>query len=474
MRENRSLSRFFRRNAAALLCAAGLFTLVYLVVFNFRLSKAPDELSDYNAHLLWAIGMSTGSLRRSFYNGTRRLWHVFFRLTFLLVPNAWKAAAIVTAAADTAAYLVLFHALTRALPERSPRWLLALLCLCPFTAEALMLPGGTFYWSERTGLLGGLNAWHNPTNIMVRPFALAVFFMTADIYSRRRCGQSARLPVPEGSFAFPWGFWHQFLVPVFTGGELVLYPVCLLCSMWAKPSFIQVFAPAIFLLLIIDMIRTKGKLLPFCIKLSLAYLPAALLLLRQFPTAFGGELGAFVGGLLDGVFDAGTDVADSAQTAAAVASAVAETDGAAARLAVYYAPEGISGLGQLLAHIYSDWKPIVLFCAFPLFLLFISPRQSLSDPAMRLGALCVLIGRAEEVLLHETGSRATDGNFKWGFMLACLLLWAAAMGQYALLLREKSRRGTLARVGGTALLAWHMAAGVGYIAALFHGANYLI
>ena len=78
------------------------------------------------------------------------------------------------------------------------------------------------------------------------------------------------------------------------------------------------------------------------------------------------------------------------------------------------------------------------------------------------------------MLLHETGARAYDGNFKWGFVLACLLLWTVAISQYAMLFREKTTRGKLALVGGMALLAWHMAAGVAYIAALFQGANYLI
>ncbi len=463
MKDKRSPSDFLRRNGVALLCTAGLFVLVYLVVFNFRLSKPPDTISDYNAHMLWALGASTQSLLSSFYDGSRRLWYVFVRLVFLVIPNGWKCAAIVTAVADAAAYFILFRFLDRSLPEKLPRWLLAPLGLCPFLAEALMLPGGTFYWNEHA-LLGALNAWHNPTNIMVRPFAVAVFYMTVNIYSRRRYGRNVRLPVPESGFAFSGGFRAEFRESVFTRSELVLYPLCLLCSLWSKPSFLQFFAPAIFLFLLVDVIRTRGKLLPFCVKLALAYLPVIFLLYRQFFSAFWSG------------FVTSEQVSQAAAAAAATATDAAADPILTAPTGVtfYYAREGISSLGQLLRHIYEDWKPIVLFCAFPLFLLFISPRQSFSDPSVRLGTLCVLIGRAEEVLLHETGARAYDGNFKWGFVLACLLLWTVAISQYAMLFREKTTRGKLALVGGMALLAWHMAAGVAYIAALFQGANYLI
>lgn len=451
MTNKRSLSAFLRRNGLAILCTAALTVLMYQVVFTFRLAMA-DKLSDYNAHMLWAVGMSPRELFTSFYDGSIRLWHSLVYLVSRLVPNTWRAAAIVTAAVTGVTYFLLFKIWDRLLPEKFPRWLLALLSASVFLVHQLTLPGGAFYWSP-TALQGSINPWHNPTHIMVRPFALAVFYMTVNIYDRRRYGQDHVLPDPEalgGRFAFTGGFWQQFRRPVFTRSELVLYPVCLLLSAYAKPSFLQFFGPALFLFLLIDVIRTKGMLLPFSIKMAVAYLPALLIVLRQFDYAFS------------------SGVIDSSQVVETVESAV---NGGPHGVQIYLF-RGSVGLADILTRLRTDWLPFLLFCAFPLFLMLIDPKRGFGGAATRLGLLCAIVGRFEAVLFHETGSRAIHGNFLWGFLLASWVFWAAAIGQYAQLLPEKSRQGRLARYGGTALLLWHLIAGVTYVTIILRTANY--
>ena len=434
------LLSFLRRRGLALLLTAGLGVLTYLTVFNFRSGD-----SDYIDHLVWAMVMDGRAMVKALCSGQERLWHVCVRLIILLgADNIWTAAALVTAAANAAAYLLVFLSWDRALPRSLPRWLLAVLMLAVFLAGSLTLPGHGFYVGR-----DAVNTWHNPTNIMVRPFAAATFYMTVRIYDRR-LRRPDTLPAhrPE-SFAFTGGFWAQFREPVFTRTELVLYPLCLYLGVCAKPSFLQFFAPAIFLFLLLDAVRTRGMLLPFCVKLALAFIPAGVILLLQYLRFFGGGL----------------------STGAAAASEAAAASADSAGLVLYFLSPSFSGVGDFFSQLVHAVLRLAYPCAFPLFVLLVSPRR-LHSPSARLGVICLAVSWLELLCLHETGARAAHGNLTWGYYLAIWLLWTVAMGKFLPLVRERSRAGALVRWGGGALLAWHLACGVCYLARILQTGQY--
>lgn len=444
IRKHSPAAEFFRRNGLALLLTGGLFALVYAVVFNFRSGD-----SDYIDHLVWAIGMSPDAVLASFYNGSERLWHICVKLLFPgLTNNMWTAAAIVTATADCAAYFLIYKSLESAVSERFPRWLLALLTVSVFIVNALTLPGQSFYTGK-----GAVNTWHNPTNIMVRPFAAAVFYMTIRIYNRRRydCHKALVTPAEDGrSFSFQGGFWAQFSQPVFTGAELILYPLCLLFSAYAKPSFLQFFAPAILIFLLIDVIRTRGMLLPFCIKLALAYLPAGYILLSQYFSFFG---------------SAGIATGAAVQTA---------TESSSAGVALYFIQTSYASFGEFLAVFGGALWEFLLLCAFPLFVLLTDARRASRSANVRLGFICLIIGWLESLLLHETGSRAAHGNFLWGYYVSVWTLWFSAVGHFAQLLAEpqKTRRDKITCWGGAVLLLWHLSGGIAYLVKILQTGQY--
>lgn len=439
MGKDRTFFSFLRRNGVALLLTAGLFALMYAVVFNYRLTIS----SDYTLHAVWAIAMSPEDMISCFYDGSEHLWHLCVKLLFLYVtPNMWSAAALVTAAADAIACFLVYKFLEVAVPEKFPRWLLAVLTTSVFVVNALTLPGYDFYISR-----GAINTWHNPTNIMVRPFAAAVFYMTVRIYNRRRYNcHSTLIPLEDGGkpFAFDGSFAAQFRQPVYTKAELVLYPLCLLFSAYAKPSFLQFFAPAILIFLIIDAIRTRGMLLPFCIKLALAYIPAAIIILSQFLSFFG---------------DAG--IVTSTGDAAAAAETVTESG-----VAIYFIRSSFDGFGSFLRSVWGALKETLYLCAFPVFMLLTAPRKTLRSTGCRLGFIGMIVARLESLCLHETGARASHGNFLWGYYLSAWVLWCAAIGLYVQLAGEKSLSGKLTRWGGTALLLWHLICGICYVIAV--------
>lgn len=435
IRKHSPAAEFFHRNGLALLLTGGLFALVYAVVFNFRSGD-----SDYIDHLVWAISLSPKALLTSFFSGKERLWHTFIKLLFpSLTNNMWTAAAIVTATADCAAYFLVYKSLESAVSEKFPRWLLALLTVSVFIVNALTLPGQSFYTGK-----GAVNTWHNPTNIMVRPFAAAIFYMTVRIYNRRRYGcHKALVPPAENGRPFPFqgSFFSQFRQPVYTTAELILYPLCLLFSAYAKPSFLQFFAPAILVFLLIDVIRTRGMLLPFCIKLALAYLPAGCVLLSQFFTFFGGA---------------------GIATGAAVQAAA---ESSSAGIALYFIQPSFLSVSEFFSAFGNALWTTVLLCAFPLLILLGDFRQAASDSNGRLGLICLFIGRLESLFCHETGSRAAHGNFLWGYYLSVWVLWYSAMGHFVQLLSTpgKTRRKKLLCFFGSLLLIFHLICGISYI-----------
>lgn len=441
LRNNSSAAAVFRRNGLALLLTGGLFALVYAVVFNYRLSMD----SDFTLHTVWAIAMSPEEMISSFYDGSEHLWHLCVKLLFTYVTsNMWVAAAIVTAAADAAAYFLVYKALDTSLSNDFPRWLLALLTVSVFVANALTLPGFDFYVSR-----GAINTWHNPTNIMVRPFAAAVFFMTVRIYNRRRYDRHSALVSPAESgavFSFHGSFLSQFRQPVYTKAELVLYPLCILLSAYAKPSFLQFFAPAILIFLLIDVIRTRGMLLPFCIKMALAYIPAALIILSQFSSFFGAA----------GIVSGSALAADAAESTAETVSQ--------SGVAIYFIQHSFGSFPAFLRALWTAVLETLYLCAFPLFMLLVAPRTSIRNSGYRLGLIGMLVARLEALCLHELGSRASHGNFLWGFYLSAWMLWCASIGLYAQLAGSKTTAGKLARWGGTTLLLWHLVCGIFYVA----------
>lgn len=441
MKENSSIKDFLLRWGPALLLAAGLVALYYFAAYRLTFVE-----SDYAQHGRWALVMSNRAMLESFYDGSERLWHIIVRFVFdHLLHDLYRSAAIVTAVMDGIAYLLVFRTFDQALQKKMPQWLLALVTFAPFLASALTWPGGSLYAGA-----GGLNTWHNPTNIMVRPFAAAVFYMTVRIYNRRRCGAHSIL-ASGADFTFRGGFWKQFREPVYTKAELVLYPLFLLLSVYSKPSFLQFFAPAIFIFLLVDVFRTKGMLLPFCMKLALAYLPAVFIMLMAVKSYF--PSGATV-------------TADAAQTAAAA--------GASSGVSIYFIKSAFSGPGDFLRSLLEQLLYLVRPCAFPLLIFLIGRKNGGYRPMTRLAVICLLVAFAETLLFHETGTRAAHGNFLWGMYLASWLVWTIGAGEYAGLVTEKSKDGRIALYAGTPLLAWHLVCGIVYLVLIFLNGIYLI
>ena len=258
---------------------------------------------------------------------------------------------------------------------------------------------------------GSPNIWHNPTTIAVRPIALLVFVLTASIVIQ------AKKEEFENS------------IPA---GRAVLTSILLILSCLAKPSFVQVYYPAIFTLMIIWLIMYKGKNLRTAIQLMLMCLPSLAVMILQFVIAFYGG-NSKSGGITIAPF-----VVAGARTPSIAIS-------------------------------------MLLLLAFPLLMLILSAiRKSVSWGDI-FAWLMLLWGLVWRLFLAEKGERTYHGNFSWGYMLAVYLVWYTAVRSYLKLYFSEQMTGNKRGAGfvlATIVLALHLVSGIYYLIyliALGHG-----
>lgn len=122
----------------------------------------------------------------------------------------------------------------------------------------------------------------------------------------------------------------------------------------------------------------------------------------------------------------------------------------------------------------------VLSVLFPLILLFISWKEMQKDKCFLAAWLMAVVGFLEAFLFTETGSRASDGNFMWGYSFAVLLIFAVALVKWAegvkRMFREEKRKyrsfyAGMIVVSGLALF-WHLYCGIYFYTHLLRGVSY--
>lgn len=213
------------------------------------------------------------------------------------------------------------------------------------------------------------------------------------------------------------------------GGFTLLLSVCTA----VKPSFLLVFAPVMAVFLLADLLRGTAFRSVFVFG-STVFLPL-LVVLFQNVILFGADTG--------NGWEIRPGYALSLHSAYPLPSAV---------LSIFF--------------------PLVLL---PFFLKDMTKDRWLSGAWLMAAA-----GFLEVFLFTETGSRAVDGNFMWGYSFAILMIFAAMLVKWAELgkrMRQKGeggkdrfRAGIFAAAG--LLLGWHLYCGIYFYAHLLRGVSY--
>ena len=249
---------------------------------------------------------------------------------------------------------------------------------------------------------GSPNIWHNPTTIVVRPIALLIFLLVVSIVIQAK-KEDFENNIPAG--------------------RAVLTAILLVLSCLAKPSFVQVFYPAIFTLMVIWLIMYKGKNLKTALQLLLVCLPSLAVMILQFVIAFyGGNKNS--GGIT-------------------------------------IAPFAVAG-----ARTRSIPISMLLVLAFPLMMLLLSAIRKSFSWGDAFAWLLLLWGLVWRLLLAEKGERTWHGNFSWGYMLAVYIVWYMAVRNYLKFYFSEQMTGNKRGVGfvlATILLAAHLVSGIYYL-----------
>lgn len=309
------------------------FGLLVVNVYSFYLQANGIILSDLGTHISFALeGDSDYSILHVlislFYaiGGDAVLVSIFLAVLSLL--SLWAGWALLMHLAPAAHSLLLFF--------------VSLACNVEM---AFYIPwiGPLYLGSYAAGV------WHNPTYMVIKPLAVLCFLFFLRVWKNYR----------EGSF------WKDYIV----------FTLLLTLSTWAKPSFVMSFGPVIFILLLWDFIKGRGKNLGRTVIVGLSLLPSLLVALGQSLLVFN------------------------------------ESDSIAFGYAIFLRQYIQYPIGGLL-------KSIV----FPVIVLVICHKVS-KNAAWWAAVLNTIFSVGYAFFLYETGRRLADGNFTWGTHIAVFLLF---------------------------------------------------
>lgn len=363
---------------------------------------------DYGPHEEIALSLTPGDPIGLFKAHPEPLWHLMtYGVVHLLRCRVEIAAGIVSGLLVILTYCIAFAAIRRTVPGLESHEI-AGLDLVLHLAGAVYVP---FFNKEPYLGQGTPNIWHNPTTIAVRPIALLIFVLVASMVIKAQ-KEEFENSIPAGK-------------AVLTGFLLIL-------SCLAKPSFVQVFYPAIFTLMVVWLIMYKGKNLRTAVQLMLMCLPSLAVMILQFVLAFYGGNSKSGG--------------------------------------ITIAPFVVAG-----ARTPSIPISMLLLLAFPLMMLLLAAiRKSVSWGDI-FAWIMLLWGLIWRLFLAEKGERTYHGNFSWGYMLAVYLVWYTAVRSYLKLYFSEQMTGNKRGAGfvlATILLVLHLVSGLYYLiylAALGHG-----
>lgn len=285
-----------------------------------------------------------------------------------------------------------------------------LFSLAVYFSQAVWIPRGG-YWYQGT-VIG--TVYHNTTYIMLAPFALCTILAFYRVWQ----GMAAKLD---------WRLWLG-------------YTVLLTIATSFKASFVFAFAPALLLLLIADLVRTRGKNLGQEILMGCSVLPSIALCLIQANVLF-----ADADSGLQWIFSVSFD-----------------------RHAMLWGPFNQAALLGLL-------RSFVFVAAVGILL----GRRAWKQFRYRFSLLVFGVAMAEALFFVESGERLYHANFWWGpficfwvFLLESVSVWLRGCADWRAGTRDH-RLGFRLMVCGAALV-WHIVSGLCFLVLLLQGYSYNI
>lgn len=243
-----------------------------------------------------------------------------------------------------------------------------------------------------SGFLGtfSINPTHSATQMAARPFSLLCICLAYDIWQKQKNEEYVGIffRVEKGLKKY------YFLLAAF-----------LFLSTCAKPTFAEMFIPALGIVMLIDWIifirRKDGSAKPFfkhCLWTLLCAVPSLIHILVQALayTIFGGSFASDSSFMFTKPFEVWSFFSENVALS------------------------------------------VVFGMAFPLALVLINLSFFLKDDLGRMGLVSYLVGFAEASILGESGARFAHGNFFWPMMSGMLVMWTVSLLRLLKLEREQT------------------------------------
>ncbi len=210
--------------------------------------------------------------------------------------------------------------------------------------------------------------------------------------------------------------------------QLCIFIVFSVMCCVSKPSFIMAFYPVMFGSLVVDLIKTKAGKIDRQFWFGLSVCPSLGILFYQYMVSFmihsGSALSNDQNGIQFGLIQPVDEVV-------------------------------VTSIMKLLFGL-----------AFPLYVFWSSHWESLKKPQVATALIIYLTAYAETLLLHETGTRANDGNFGWGMPISAYILLAYCLCEF---FRSYNKREKWDRAMGIILLGAHYVTGFVYFILIILG-----
>lgn len=284
-----------------------------------------------------------------------------------------------------------------------------LVSLVSYLCQAVWVPkGGNWYGGTITGVI-----YHNTTYIMMAPLALLSVFM----FYRTWCSINNR--------TLNWRTW-------------AIYTIVLTLATSFKANFVFAFAPTLLLLLIFNLIHTRGKNLKNEIVMGCSVLPSIGLCLLESKVLFAGENSG-----LRLIFTIDFDPHKMAW--------------------------GLFNQAAVLGLLRSFVFVVVVGIAFK--------NTIWKSFRYRFSLLLLCVAMAEALLLVENGDRLYHGNLWWGpFICFWIFMFesVSACLQQGIKWFQGERKGhlSLRLLICTIAFFWHAISGIVYFAILLQGLPY--
>ncbi len=359
-----------RGRVFALLAWTTFGILLYLVSVA-AVTTMIDVGIDYPTHIKLASRIAFKSLLHPFAflkENCYPVWHVLTWLTMKVFGCGGRsAAAVVTGGCVVGvwAYAAVYFSRKWRDGENGVAWVAS---ACLILAAPIWLP---FFNPNIMLGQGSPNLLQSPTHLMVRLAAFPCFVWYAAIMN-----DIGRKPAPDLGV-------RRFVVP----------SLFVLLATFSKPSFMQMFFPAMFLLAVAKMIKYGRAAIRPVAAVAVSLAPAFFLVCLQTWVSF------------------------------------------------YSSHAADSGVGIAFLKVYSHYSPnvfvsIMLGILFPLIVLLWGMRARKLSTADALAWIMYGVALLQGALLIEKGRRMWHANFTWATNLALFLLWFTSIDRFVSLAKE--------------------------------------